>query len=143
MPSQPTDQVDPGVERSWLWRHRGVVQALLDGLSMAVGILIATVLRYEFAVPNHARPGMWLMLPIAAGMFLVVATLMGLYAGRWSYGSVEEVVALGKAVGISSVILVVADATVLDHLVPVGACIGAGPVALAGHGRVPLRVAAR
>ena len=39
------------------------------------------------------------MLPIAAGVFLAVATLMGLYARRWSYGSVDEVVALGKAVG--------------------------------------------
>ena len=48
------------------------------------------------------------MLPIAAALFLAVATTMGLYARRWSYGSLDEVVALGKAVGISSVILVVA-----------------------------------
>ena len=134
MPSETPDQVGLGVERSWVWGHRGVVQAVLDGLSMAVGIVVATVLRYEFAVPDHARPGMWRMLPIAAGTFIVVATLMGLYARRWSYGSLDEVVALGKAVGITSVILIVADATFLDHLIPVGACVAAGPLALVGMG---------
>ena len=131
MPKEAADH-DRGVERSWLWRHRGVVQAVLDGLCMAGGIAFATVLRYNFAVPAHARPGMWQMLPIAAALFLVVGTAMGLYARRWGYGSLDEVVALSKAIGISTVILTVLDLTILDHLVPVSVCVGAGPTALLG-----------
>lgn len=133
MTREPAEQIG-GAERSWWWHRRSVVQAVLDGLCMSVAIVFATLLRYEFAIPASARRSMWLMLPVAAGLFIGVATLMGLYAQRWSYGSVDEVVALGKAVGISTIVLVVLDLTVLDHLVPVGACVGAGPAALIGMG---------
>ena len=134
MQTDPPEQDLPDEARGWLWRHRGSAQALCDALCMALAIVVATVLRYEFAVPASARPGLLRMLPIAAGVFLAIASMLGLYTRRWSYGSVDEVVALGKAVAITTAVLVVLDATILDHLVPIGACIGAGPTALLAMG---------
>lgn len=81
-----------------------------DAAAMAVSVLLAMALRYDFAVPNRkVGEAIWFAFG-AAVVFVVCGALRGLYAGRWSFGSFEEVSALVSAIALATVVLVVVAA---------------------------------
>jgi len=69
-------------------------QFVLDSLAWAVALLIAQILRYEFAVRMVNPWSTTLFIGLAVVGQLIVGLLMWLYRGRYSYGSFEEVRAL-------------------------------------------------
>jgi FlaA1/EpsC-like NDP-sugar epimerase len=90
-------------------RSRRRVQVLLDASVMFLSVLVAEALRYDFEVPGrHMNDLVWFAL--AAGVvFVLLGGLRGLYAGRWSFGSFEEVSALVSAIVLVTAVLWVAD----------------------------------
>ncbi|MCB0972086.1 MAG: polysaccharide biosynthesis protein, partial [Acidimicrobiales bacterium] len=91
-------------------RARRRLQVAADAAAMAVAVLLAVALRYDFAVPSRkVSEVLWFALG-AAGVFVVCGAIRGLYAGRWSFGSFEEVSALVSAIVVATTILVLAAA---------------------------------
>ena len=72
-------------------------------------MVLATFLRYEFNFnPVHWRD-LARILPILAVVHLVLGTYEGLYVGRWSFGSFEEVAALARCVIVTGAFVTVVD----------------------------------
>lgn len=105
-------------------------QAGADAASWAVAIGIAAVLRFEFDLTAVDWSGAATVALLAAALQLVIGSGVGLYAGRWRFGSFEEVVHVVRAVAITAVLLAFLDRFFLDHLVPVSATLGGGVMAL-------------
>lgn len=84
-------------------RHR--LQIIADGTAMALSVLLAGALRYDFAVPSRKMDELFWFALGAALLFIVCGTARGLYAGRWSFGSFEEVRALVSAIAAATMIL--------------------------------------
>ena len=83
---------------SLLGPYRYAANVLVDLTIWSSAMVVATFLRYEF----NFRPVHWQdlgkILPIIAVVHLVLGTYEGLYVGRWSFGSFEEVAALARFV---------------------------------------------
>src|SRR4051812_910559 len=94
---------------SLLGPYRFAANVLVDLLIWAGAMVLATFLRYEF----HFSPVHWRdlarILPIIAVVHLVLGTKEGLYVGRWSFGSFEEVAALGRCVLITGAFITLID----------------------------------
>jgi FlaA1/EpsC-like NDP-sugar epimerase len=122
------------VDWGFLVEHRFAIQAGLDAAAWWMALTIATILRHEF----HLETVRWWKLlvigAVAAGLQLAVGTAMGLYRGRWRFGSLDEVSALVRCAAITTVVLAVIDATVLSHYVPISATVIGGFIALLGMG---------
>jgi FlaA1/EpsC-like NDP-sugar epimerase len=61
---------------------------------------------------------------------LAVGTAIGLYRGRWRFGSLDEVSALVRSAAAATAVIAVIDMTVLSHYVPISATVGGGFIAL-------------
>ena len=74
---------------------------------MFAAVLVAAVLRYDFSIPsNRVQDILWFAVASAV-VFVMCGTARGLYAGRWSYGSFEEVQGLVVAVlGVTGVMAI-------------------------------------
>ena len=84
-------------------RHR--LQAVADGCAMGLSVMFAMALRFDFAVPARRLDDMvWFALG-AAIVFVICGAARGLYAGRWSFGSFEEVSALVSTIVVATGIL--------------------------------------
>jgi FlaA1/EpsC-like NDP-sugar epimerase len=84
-------------------RHR--LQAVADGTAMGLSVMLAMALRFDFDVPARRTNDMVWFAVVAAVVFVVCGAARGLYAGRWSFGSFEEVSALVSAVAVSTALL--------------------------------------
>ena len=118
------------VDSAVLVAHRFEIQAGLDALSWFAALAIATVLRHEFHLDTVAW---WRLIPIgatAAAVQLAVGSAIGLYRGRWRFGSFDEVSALVRSTAAATAVIAVIDATVLSHYVPISATLGGGFIAL-------------
>ena len=81
------------------------VQVLSDAVGMATAVILATALRYEFSLDFQATNSLrWFPL-VSAAVMVACAAWRGLYAGRWSFGSFEEVSELVKATIAATVVL--------------------------------------
>lgn len=103
---------------------------------MAGSVVVATVLRFEFAVPASGQRGMVMVAIVAALLQLLFCSAAGLYGGRWTYGGFEETAGLAVSLGCTTVALTVLDVTLLRRPVPASACLAAGPLALVAMGGV-------
>lgn len=109
---------------------RSLRQVLADVASWSVAVAVATTMRFEFDLGAVDWSGVATVALLAGAIHMVSGAYVGLYAGRWRFGSFDEVVHLVRAVAITSVTLAVLDRFVLDHLVPVSATLGGGIIAL-------------
>ena len=77
---------------------------------MAMSVVIATVLRFDFTVPESKVAEMFWFAAFAAVVFVVCGAVRGLYSGRWSFGVFEEVSALVATIVLATGILMVVAA---------------------------------
>lgn len=113
-------------------RHRPAVQLTIDGVCWAAGLLLAMVIRYDFAAGWHQLWSVAEVLPLVILAHLSLGLGIGLYQGLWRFGSFEEVAALALTASISGVLLSLLDVTYLDHVVPASVPLGAAVFALVG-----------
>ncbi|HUP70136.1 MAG TPA: nucleoside-diphosphate sugar epimerase/dehydratase [Acidimicrobiales bacterium] len=115
----------------WNWaRTRTVAQVAIDGLMWAVALSFATAARYDFAGGRIDKAGLLATIPLAVVLQLGAGLTFGLYAGRWRFGSFEEVAALAKAAGLATVALFAFNLSVRPQPIPRSAALGAGFAAL-------------
>jgi FlaA1/EpsC-like NDP-sugar epimerase len=122
------------VDWSVFVQHRFGIQAGLDAAAWFLALMIATILRHEFHVETVAWWRLVAIGTVAAGVQLAVGAAVGLYRGRWRFGSLDEVSALVRCAASATAVIAVIDATVLSHYVPISATVGGGFIALVGMG---------
>ena len=114
--------------------YRYVANVLVDVAIWSSAMVLATLLRYEFNLsPVHWRD-LARILPIVAVVHLVLGTYEGLYVGRWSFGSFEEVAALARCVIVTGAFVTVIDWA--PRWVPMSAPAIATSIALVSMGGV-------
>jgi FlaA1/EpsC-like NDP-sugar epimerase len=134
------------VSATWdaLARRRLAVQAVLDALAWALGIAAAVWLRYDFnfAFAPMDGPGLLVLVPLAIAAQLAAGTALGLYTGRFRYGSFEELAALCRTVVMTGAILFAFNLLVY-RAIPRSSVIAAGLMAftLMGGARYLVRLA--
>jgi FlaA1/EpsC-like NDP-sugar epimerase len=86
-------------------KARRQLQALVDATTMMLSMLLAAALRYDFSIPGRKVSEIVWFSAVGGVVFVVCGALRGLYKGRWSFGSFEEVSALVSAIGLAAAIL--------------------------------------
>ena len=92
---------DRGPKReSWLFsqfvRHRRPFQMGIDATAWAVAVPVASFLRHDFDAGSLRVGGLVLYVVLAWAVQGAVGMSEGLYRGRFSFGSFEEVAALAR-----------------------------------------------
>lgn len=110
------------------------LQVLADATAMGISVVAAAALRYDFSIPSaQVNEMLWFAL-FSAVVFVVCGTARGLYKGRWSFGSFEEVSALVAAIGVATAILwtvaLVLPKTATGRPVPLSVPLIAGTIML-------------
>src|SRR2546423_3392271 len=121
----------------WLgWSPRRWVKASIDGVGVTSACLFAVLLRYDFS-PGKTFTPETVAISVSAGLVaMVVGSLIGLYKGRWKFGSFEELGYLIGCLAATFAIVLLAEVAVprLRAFVPLGAvllCAGFALMALA------------
>ncbi|HET8969508.1 MAG TPA: nucleoside-diphosphate sugar epimerase/dehydratase, partial [Candidatus Nanopelagicales bacterium] len=110
-------------------RARRVGQAVLDAASWPLTLLLATIARYAFNVEVDAAAV--LLVGVAAGATQVVAGwLLGLYRGRFVYGSFDEVLGVSLSTAITTGALLLVLRLQEHRIVPMAAAVVGGVAAL-------------
>ncbi|MCU1499560.1 MAG: putative polysaccharide biosynthesis protein [Acidimicrobiales bacterium] len=93
------------------------IQAVADGSAMALSIVVAVYLRYDFSLTaEKARPALLFAL-LGVAVLVLVGLARGLYAGKQSFSSFEEFSTLVGVILCATLVLVGLD-IVLDRMVP-------------------------
>ena len=92
-----------------IFPHRRLVNVLGDGGAWGVAMLLALAFRFDFDVPAGDLTGLAVLVPLVVVVQFLVGLTDGLYVGRWSLGSFEEVAALTRTVAITGGVLLVVD----------------------------------
>jgi FlaA1/EpsC-like NDP-sugar epimerase len=127
--------------RSWfgrvgrvLERYRLPIQLALDLLAWAVGLYGAMVLRFDSFVPGgwnaFGVPRLLAAIVVAACCQTVAGLCLGLYLGRWQFGTLDEVSHLVASVAITTLALAAIDWLNHPILVPMSVTIAGGTIAL-------------
>jgi len=114
---------DAPTRRTRLW------QVALDAMAWGLSLLLSAVQSSVLDVRDISAAGLAVLVAAAILLGWVAGIRMGLYTGRWRYGSFEEVAALTTTVAATAALLVGADLAAGRPL-PVGAMAGAGALAL-------------
>jgi FlaA1/EpsC-like NDP-sugar epimerase len=129
--------VSPRIKRlqRWLKRRYLFVQIFIDVTAWAVGLWLAMVLRFDFALDPDKWSlfdlrGLLAAIVVAALLQVVAGTASGLYRARWRFGSFDEVAHLVAAVAITATTLSVLNQWLFDRLVPASVALAGGLVAL-------------
>lgn len=113
----------------------GMALLAVDTVAWGAGILAAMALRFDFRFETWSqwRPGIAIAVAVVAQA--VAGLALGLYRGRWRQGSLDEGLALAKAVACSGAALLVANNLLLDaRIVPTSVVFAAAPGAFCGAG---------
>src|SRR2546429_190338 len=89
--------------------QRRIVQAAADALALAVALVFATLLRHDGHVSEVNMHGLLLLTLPTMAVLLAIGTRFGLYTGRWRYGSFEEISALARTIGLTTIAVLVMD----------------------------------
>jgi FlaA1/EpsC-like NDP-sugar epimerase len=104
-------------------------RAAADAVALALALFVATLLRHDGHIAEVDLHGLLLLTPVAIGLHTLVGIWFGLYTGRWSYGSFEEMPALARTAAVTTALVFVSD-TVLGRLAPRSSIIAAGLISL-------------
>ncbi|HEX9694675.1 MAG TPA: polysaccharide biosynthesis protein, partial [Actinomycetota bacterium] len=110
------------VRPAWVlhWFARAVVPAMRDSAIAGLALWLALQLRFDFNVPQPFA-GRWIWLvPVAAGMLLLVGAARGVYRTVPEFAGIIELLRLGEAVAVACVTALVAAKFALPdaHVVP-------------------------
>lgn len=83
------------------------LQVVTDLVAMSVSVVAAAAFRYEFDIPSWMAGRLAWFTVASALVFVVCGAARGLYAGRWSFGSFEELSALVGAIVVATMLLMV------------------------------------
>ena len=119
---------------SLLGPYRFAANVLVDVAIWSSAMIIATFLRYEFNFSPVHWKDLGKILPIVAVVHLVLGTYEGLYVGRWSFGSFEEVAALARCVIVTGAFVTLIDWP--ERWVPISAPAIATSIAMLAMGGV-------
>lgn len=120
-----------------LMRRRFLVQLAIDVAMWWLALLFATVLRHDFALGELDWSGLAVMLPVSATAQVFGGALSGVYAGRWRFGSFDEVAGLARATSMATVVVFGADLVLgQPRPVPISATVAGGIIALVLQGGV-------
>jgi FlaA1/EpsC-like NDP-sugar epimerase len=112
-------------------RHRFLLQASFDSLAWVAGLTMATLLRFDFDPSRIEVRSLAVMVLIAVVAQAGVGRAFGLYVYRWRYGTLEEMAADGKAVGVVTALLTVVNLVPpFSRALPVSVPVMGGCVAL-------------
>jgi FlaA1/EpsC-like NDP-sugar epimerase len=112
-------------------QRREVAQGAVDALAWFAAVPVATLLRYEFVTADVTARGVLAIALFAASAQVVSGYVVGVYIGRWRYGSFDEVAALTQSVVVATVLTLLVDwASGVPRWVPFGAVVGSGVIAL-------------
>jgi FlaA1/EpsC-like NDP-sugar epimerase len=116
----PTPGTATGRSRStWRWRLRRWGLLTVDVLTVCGGLALALVARYDGDLTRIVVPGLLMAAALAVVLYLLVAAALRLHQGRHPVGSADEVTAMGLAVTVAFVTVLVIDvAAGAPHLVP-------------------------
>ncbi|MEA2686400.1 MAG: hypothetical protein QOE93_1595 [Actinomycetota bacterium] len=110
--------------------HRGFFQGAADAIAWTIALCFATLLRYDFAAAQIEFSGLTILVPAAVGMQALAGMQFGIYTGRWRFGSFDEVIAVVKAVTVTSCVLAVFNPLWDPRLVPLSVPFIGGLIAL-------------
>ena len=111
-------------------RHRFLTQSGIDALSWLPALWFGTFLRYEFDLGRVELGPVLAIWVVAATSQVLLGRLGGLYVHRWHYGGFEEITAVAKVAGATTLVTVLANRFLLDHTLPVSSTVIAGFLAL-------------
>jgi FlaA1/EpsC-like NDP-sugar epimerase len=124
-------QVDHRDDNSLFTRRRFVVQATIDSASWLIGLLAATLLRFEFDMAPIDTAGLVSLMALASGAQVVAGRVLGLYVHRWRYGTFDEVMAMVRSAAAVTLLISIIDVLPRGgHVIPLGATIGSGFIAV-------------
>ncbi|MFP5318583.1 MAG: polysaccharide biosynthesis protein, partial [Acidimicrobiia bacterium] len=125
------------MNRQRLKQYRTTLQALYDAACWALGLVLATTLRYDFTVQATDFGGVVRIFPFVVAGQLVAGVLSGMYRGRWRFGSFDEVLALAQGVFLTATLTFLANGLLDPPVVPRSVPVGASVIALVlmGSGR--------
>ena len=92
-----------------LVRRRALIQSVIDSVAWAVALWLALLFRYDLDPSAADLWGLVAIIPIAALAQVVSGLGVGLYTGRWRFGSFDEVAALARSALITTVVVFLAD----------------------------------
>ena len=120
-----------GVFSRLVGRFRGLIRVVVDVGAWLVGFVVAWLLRFDFSFDGWSLNGIAALFGLAAFLQLSIGSVVGLYAGRWRFGSFEEVAAVVRATVLVGVPVVLVDAWFSGpRLVPLSVAAGGTVVAL-------------
>jgi FlaA1/EpsC-like NDP-sugar epimerase len=123
--------LDRGQDLNVFTRRRFVMQAAIDSGAWVVGALVATLLRYEFSLGAIKPVGLLIVMALAVPTQVLVGRSLGLYVHRWRYGTFDEVMTMVRTAAIVTLVVSIIDVLPASgHLIPLGAAIGSGFVAV-------------
>jgi len=114
-----------------------------DFVAWTVAVTFAVFERYDFRVSHIDVGRLATAAPAGAVLAIAASAVVGLYAGRWTVGSLDEVPALSASVVLGTIGLFAADSVWWANPLPRSSVIGAGFIALVlmGAGRLAWRTA--
>jgi FlaA1/EpsC-like NDP-sugar epimerase len=103
----------------------------LDVGAWMLGLLIASYLRLGLDIPDADRPELRDMLMLAGLLQVLMGTTVGIYRGRWRYGSFDEVAGLALVAALNATGLYILSSVYLETIaVPRSAIIIGGIIGL-------------
>ncbi len=91
------------------WRLVRCVMFGVDLLSLYAGLVLATAARYEGSLEDANARGLLAGLVVVTVVFPAASALLRLHQGRYGVGTADELKALGTAIAITAVVLLVID----------------------------------
>ena len=116
---RPEDEIQAGGPRSarstlkFFEDNRRALQSTTDAASWALALLLGWALRIDFELSLIHWERLGLAIVVAIGLQLGVGSLEGLYTGRHSFGSFEEVAGLGR-----TLVVVISLGSTLNAVLP-------------------------
>jgi FlaA1/EpsC-like NDP-sugar epimerase len=110
---------------------RHAAQATIDAFMWVGAVILATAARYEFDLTGTPRSSILAIGALSATVGLLSGLALGLYEGRYVYGSFEQVRAVGLAAFVTTCVMLAVLSFQDNRIVPLGAMLMAGAGALA------------
>src|SRR5688572_4268973 len=107
-PNRPLTQLPNPANLPSRTSLRVVTSWAVDAVAWSIGLTLAVLARYEFAVGGAPLVGTGAMVILAIGLHTMLGHMYFLYRGRYAFGSFEEVRAVTGTVLVCVAVMVLA-----------------------------------